>query len=180
MLDELSSFTLEAIAGVYFGDYASPDLIGDVKRYMRDISSGLFSLPVKIPWPINKLAVLSFGKSMNARAALSGDVRRVLGERRADLLSAGGASSGTGGKSAGVLDSLIGLQQEQGGTFDDDFIVDMVRVGRQWPEDGILALCSVLHHRVLACKPINSLPALRVRHRGRRQSPNIILSLPSR
>jgi len=135
MLDLLSVFTLEAIAGVYFGDYATPDLIGDVKRYMRAISSGLFSIPVRLPWPINKLPVLSFGKSMDARKALSGEIRRVLEERRADMLSVGEGSSGTGGKNAGVLDSLIELQWEQGGTFDDDFIVDVVRVGRLWVED---------------------------------------------
>ena len=164
MLDELGIFTLESITGVYFGDYATAELMEDVQRYMPAISNGLLSLPVRFPWPLNKLTVFSFGKSMDAREAFAGVIRRVLNERRADLLSAGVGGNGTGGKSAEVLDSLIEIQQRengsedgQGGTFDDHFIVDMVRNRLEdWSTFCAILedLCAVLE----CCKPVVHLP----------------------
>lgn len=136
MLDELMDFTLNSIVGVFFGDYATHEFMEDVKLYMPAIARGMLSLPMRFPWPLNKIPVFSYGKSMDAREAFSGVIRRVIEERRADISSAGGGSGSTGGKSAGVLDSLIEIQQRencskpgQEGIFDDDFIVDNVRVG---------------------------------------------------
>ena len=132
MFDELTDFTMESITGVFFADYATPDLMEDVKRYMPTIVNGLFSFPVRFPWPLNELALFSFGKAMDARKAFSGVILRVLEERRADISSVGGGSSDIGGKSAGVLDSLIETQQAQEGTLDDNFIVDTVRLSHRW------------------------------------------------
>lgn len=127
MLDELASFTLESIAGVYFGDYATPEFMEDIRRYMPTITKSVFSIPIWFPWPLNKLPLFGFGKSMDARAAFSDVVRRVADDRRVALAAErSGGSSRTGGKSAGVLDALLEIQREQGGTFDDDFIVDNV------------------------------------------------------
>ncbi|CAN0343968.1 unnamed protein product, partial [Hapterophycus canaliculatus] len=129
--DEVRDFTLEAITGVFFGDYATTELLDDVKGLLPVITSGLFSLPVRFPWPLNKLPVLGFAASMDAREAFKLIVLSVLEERRAEWTSTGGTSSG--GKSAGILDSLIEIQQKQMGLedgrqqcFDDDFIVDNV------------------------------------------------------
>ena len=124
MLDELADFTMEAITGVFFADYATPELMEGVKRYMPTIVAGLFSIPVRFPWPLNELALFSFGKAMDAREAFSGVIRGVLEERRADISSAGGAC----GKSAGVLDSLVETLRGQEGTLDDNFIFDTVRM----------------------------------------------------
>lgn len=139
MQDELRSFTLESIVGVFFGDYASPELMEEVKRYLPTITSGLFSFPVRFPWPLDNIPFFAYGKSMDAREAFSGTVRRVLDERRAVLAEGGGGGNSTGGKSAGVFDSLIEIQQRekgsergQEGAFDDDFIVDNVRVSHLW------------------------------------------------
>ena len=136
MQDELRDFTLESIVGVFFGDYATPGFIDDVKRYMPAISSGLFSLPVRFPSALHDLPIFGYGKSMDAREAFSGVIRRVLEERRVDFTSDEGGSSSTDRKRAGVLDSLIEIQERekgselgQEGNFDDDFIVDNVRDG---------------------------------------------------
>ncbi len=136
MLDELMDFTQTSIIGVFFGDYATPEFTKAVSRYMPAIGSGLMSFPMRFPWPLNKIPVFGYGKAMDARGAFCGVIRRVIEERRADISSAGGVSGGTGGKNAGVLDSLFEMQQRdhvsepgQEGVFDDDFIVDNVRVG---------------------------------------------------
>ena len=128
--------TLESIAGVFFGDYATPEFIQDITRRLPAIASALFSIPVRFPWPLNRVPVLAFGRSMDAREAFKLDVLKVLEERRADMASA--EEEDGGGKSAGLLDSLIELQHSQAdtaegrdGSFDDDFIVDNVRVGIQ-------------------------------------------------
>lgn len=155
MLDELADFTMELITGVLFGDYATPELMKDVKNFLPALSKAMFSFPVRFPWPLNKVPVFGYGKSMDAREAFSGVIRGVLDERRADILSVGEDSSGTaGGKSAGILDSLIELQQRekvseegQEGTFNDDFIVDTVRVDHLWPRDSLsLRTMSLLSH----------------------------------
>ena len=132
MFDELMDFTMESITGVFFADYATPELMEDVKRYMPAIVKGFLSIPVRFPWPLNEFALFSFGLAMEARGAFSGVIRGVLEERRADISSAEEDSSSTGGKSAGVLDSLIETRQEQEGTLDDNFIVDSVRVSHLW------------------------------------------------
>lgn len=126
---------MESIAGVFFGDYATPDFVGNIKRYLPAISFGLFSFPVRFPWPLNQIPVFGFGRSMDAREAFKSDVLGVLDERRADLDSA--KEGGSSGKSAGLLDSLIRIQQNQleteGGNderFDDDFVFDNVRTYR--------------------------------------------------
>lgn len=133
--DELRFFTLEAITDVFFGDYATPELFDEVKRFLPVISWGLVGLPVRCPWPLNKLPVFGFGKAMDAREAFKTTILRILGERRAERASTD--AGGRDGRSAGILDSLIELQQKQMGRkdgqedmFDDDFIVDNVRVVR--------------------------------------------------
>lgn len=130
--DEMKDVTSEAIAGVFFGDYATPELMADTRRVLPAISRALFSIPVRFPWPLNRLPAFGFGRSMDARESFKSEILRVLEERRADMVSAEEGSSG--GKSAGLLDSLIliqqrqkGLEGTQGGSFDDDFIVDNVR-----------------------------------------------------
>lgn len=133
MQDELTSFTLEAVAGAFFGDYATPDFVKDVKRLLPVMTGGVFSLPVRFPWPLSKIPMLSFRKSMKARKAFEGIVRDLLQERRLDLTVAERAAKG---KSGGLLDSLFKIQQEQreldqmqkdGKLFDDHFIIDNVR-----------------------------------------------------
>ncbi len=125
MLDELSSFTLESIAGVYFGDYATPEFMEDTKRYLPAVTKSLFSIPSWFPWPLNKHPLFGFRKSKEARAVFSDMVRKLANDRRADL--AEGGSTRTDGKSGGILDKFLELQREQGETFDEDFIVDSVR-----------------------------------------------------
>lgn len=128
--NEMRDVTLESIAGVFFGDYATPELMKDIKRLLPVLANGLFSLPVRFPWPLNQLPVLGFGRSMNAREEFKLYVLNVLKERRADWASAEEGNSG--GKSAGLLDSLLMTQRNQmdltgGQDFDDDFIFDNVR-----------------------------------------------------
>ena len=157
MLDELFDFTLELVAGVFFGDYASPEFLDNVKRYMPAIGNGLLSFPMRFPWPLNKLPVFGYGVSMDAREAFSSAVRRVIEERRADLPYAGEDSGRTDGKSAGVLDSYMAMQQRenssdrgQDGTFDDDFIIDNVRVGHLWIVIHV-RLLSILYWTIQYC-----------------------------
>ena len=119
----MTDFTLESIAGVFFGDYATSEFMEDMKRFLPSIASGLFSIPIRFPWPLSKFPAFGYGRSMEARDAFASDVLNVLQERRADLASV--EERGSGGKSAGLLDSLILTQQDQG--FGDDFIVDNVR-----------------------------------------------------
>ncbi|CAN0185770.1 unnamed protein product, partial [Hapterophycus canaliculatus] len=95
----------ETITGVFFGDYATAELMDDVKRLFPVISDGSLSLPVRLPWPLNKIKVLGFSRSMKAREDFKSIIFRVLEELRIDRASKDGGS--TGGKSAGVLDSLI-------------------------------------------------------------------------
>lgn len=134
MRDELRNFALEAFIGVLFGDYATPKLVEDIKRLISSITSGLFSLPVRFPWPMNKLPVLAFGKSMDARQELQGIICDLLQERRADFAAV--EETGKSGKSGGIFDKLVEIQQQrmepeemQEGSvsFDDDFIIDNVR-----------------------------------------------------
>lgn len=129
--DELRDFTLESITGVYFGDYATPDLLEDVKQLLPVMTSGLISLPVRFPSPLNKLPVFGFARSMDARETLKSIILSELEKRRAAWACTDGGDRG--GKSAGILDSLIEIQRNQmdlehgrQGTFDDDFIVDNV------------------------------------------------------
>lgn len=128
----MRDITLEAITGVFFGDYASPEFTEDIKRYLPAISSGLFSIPIRFPSPLNKIPVLGFGRSMDAREAFKFNILDVLEKRRIDLASAAGEGS-SGGKSAGLLDSFMKIQDTEAGRaakFDDDFIVDNVRADR--------------------------------------------------
>eukprot|EP00903_Cladosiphon_okamuranus_P005807 g5752.t1 len=130
--DEMMGIALGSISGVFFGDYASFEFMKDMKRLLPALSSGLFGvLPVRLPWPLHQLPLLRFGKAMDAREVLRKNILNVLEERRADLASV--ENSSTGGKNAGLLDSLMELQQdqvgtnaEQDGSFDDDFIADNV------------------------------------------------------
>lgn len=133
MQDEITDVTLESIASVFVGDYAAPEFMKDVKRLLPVVAGGVFSaIPVRLPWPLNQLPGLGFGRSMDARESLKSIVLKVVEERRDDLASS--QSGGRDGKSAGLLDSLMELRQNkadiegvQDGSFDDDFIVDNVR-----------------------------------------------------
>eukprot|EP00903_Cladosiphon_okamuranus_P015049 g13922.t1 len=129
--DEVSDVTMESIAGVFFGDYTTPKFVELIKRLLPVVVFGLVSFPVGFPWPLNQAPVFGFGKSMDARNAFKSEILKVLEERRADLASAEEETGG--GKSAGLLDSFIEIQQNemgleggQDGSFDDDFIVDNV------------------------------------------------------
>ena len=124
--------TLGSVAGVFFGDYATPEVMDHLKRLLPFTATGALSFPVKFPWPLNQTPVFAFGRSMDAREALESNVRKVLQERRADLASSERGSRG--GKSAGVMDMLMELNQKQtgldgmpAGSFDDDIIFDNVR-----------------------------------------------------
>ncbi|CAM9217969.1 unnamed protein product [Ectocarpus sp. 8 AP-2014] len=129
MQDDLRRFSLESIAGAFFGDYATPRFIEDTGRLLPILSQGLISIPFRFPPPLNKLPMLGFGLSMDAREELKGVIRDALHRRRADLASGEGTS-----KNPGVLDSFFDLQdQQQMGaegaldgsfSFDDDFIID--------------------------------------------------------
>ncbi|CAN0450608.1 unnamed protein product [Hapterophycus canaliculatus] len=123
---------MEAITGVFFGDYATAELLDDVKRLLPVITSGLMSLPVRFPWPLNKISLLGYSRSMKAREAFKSIILGILQDRRLDQASKDGGSRG--GKSAAFLDALIEVQQQQMGLedgreqiFGDDFIVDNVR-----------------------------------------------------
>lgn len=123
----MQDITLEAIAAVFFGDYTAPESVESFKRLLPVVNSGLFSFPVRFPWPLNKIPMLGFRRSLDAcEQACKVDILNALEKRRADLASTEEGSSG--GKSAGLLDSFITIQQNQG--FDDSFIVDNVRPDR--------------------------------------------------
>eukprot|EP00903_Cladosiphon_okamuranus_P015051 g13924.t1 len=127
--DEMSDVTMESIAGVFFGEYATPEVLERIKRLLPVATFGLFSIPVRFPWPLNQYPVFGYGKAMDARKALTSEILKVLEERRAELDSAEGETESW--KSAGLLDSFIEtqrnemcLEEGQDGSFDDDFIVD--------------------------------------------------------
>ncbi|CAM9562186.1 unnamed protein product [Ectocarpus sp. 12 AP-2014] len=129
MQDDLRRFSLESIAGAFFGDYATPRFVEDTGRLLPILSQGLVSIPIRFPPPLNRLPMLGFGLSMDAREELKGVIRDALYRRRVDLASGEGTS-----RNPGVLDSFFDLQdQYQMGaegaldgsfSFDDDFIID--------------------------------------------------------
>ncbi|CAM9885429.1 unnamed protein product [Ectocarpus sp. 4 AP-2014] len=129
MQDDLRRFSLESIAGAFFGDYATPRFIEDTGRLLPILSQGLVSIPFRFPPPLNRLPMLGFGLSMDAREELKGVIRDALHRRRVDLASGQGTN-----KNPGVLDSFFDLQDQQqigadgaldgSFSFDDDFIID--------------------------------------------------------
>lgn len=131
MLDEINSYTLEVISRCFLGDYATVEVVKDIKRLLPIICKGLMSVPMRFPWPLRKIPAFSFGQGMAARKEFKEIFEGVLLDRQVDM-TAGGAVL-----NAGVLDTLLDMQQRQrsmGGAlegeilFDDDFIFDNVRL----------------------------------------------------
>lgn len=148
MQDDLRRFSLESIAGAFFGDFATPRFIEDTGRLLPILSQGLISIPFRPPPPLNKLPMLGFGLSMDAREELKGVIRDALRRRRVDLASGEGTN-----KNPGVLDSFFDLQdQQQMGaegaldgsfSFDDDFIIDNVRPAAAAAAVAVISLSAI-------------------------------------
>lgn len=135
LLDELNKFTLEVICYGFLGEYATSEILEEAVRLLPTFISGTFSIPRTFPWPLNRFPTFSFGLAMEARGEFSAIIADVLRQRRLDMLSDSG--DGKDVKTGGGMDLLLKAQQlqidgggpEEGGiTFDDNFIIDNVRV----------------------------------------------------
>ena len=136
MLDDIRSFTLETISIGILGAYASESVIEDIAHLLPVLATGVVSIPKRFAWPLNKLPMFRFGRSLDARVKLIELIQGILKQRREDkvrLSSEGVSDSGT---VTGVLDALLemqGKQAEAGGPepgqaeYDDEYIVDNVR-----------------------------------------------------
>ena len=136
MLDDIRSFTLETISIGILGAYASESVIEDIAHLLPVLATGVVSIPKRFTWPLNKLPMFRFGRSLDARVKLIELIQGILKQRREDkarLSSEGVSDSGT---VTGILDALLemqGKQAEVGGPepgqaeYDDEYIVDNVR-----------------------------------------------------
>lgn len=137
MLDDIRSFTLEAISIGILGSYASKSVIEDIARLLPVLATGVVSIPRRFGWPLNKIPMFGFGHSLDARIDLIEVLDRIVRQRKEDK-EAMPASQNVrdGDSSAGVLDAFLDMQARQaeaGGpepgsvVYDDEFIVDNVR-----------------------------------------------------
>ena len=136
MLDDIRSFTLETISIGILGAYASESVTEDIAHLLPVLATGVVSIPKRFTWPLNKLPMFQFGRSLDARVKLIEVIQGILKQRREDkarLSSEGVSNSST---ATGILDAMLemqGKQAEAGGPvpgqaeYDDEFIVDNVR-----------------------------------------------------
>lgn len=139
MLDEISSLTLEVISRGLLGDYATDGVLDNIASLIPILCDGIMSIPRRFPWPMSKIPMFCFGRSMKARAEFKEIFQGLIRERRVDKAN-GRCISG------GFLDGLLDMQERQlsdggpkegGIVFDDDFIFDNVsaafisRVGKR-------------------------------------------------
>lgn len=133
MAPGIQAYTLDVITYGFLGDYTTEDIVAEIERLLPALSKSVFSFPRRFPWPLNKVSIFGFRKSMDARKEFQALLAGVLEARRTDLRSAVGADDAT--KNCGVVDEFLRIQKEQidaGGPrkgevfFDDDFIFDNV------------------------------------------------------
>ena len=137
LFEDIESFTLETIARAILRDYATDAIISDILRIAPVQFAGVFSIPRHLPWPLNRLPLFSFGRSMKARQEFVSIIKGVLNERKTEVES----TTASGGsdkqpRNAGVLGAFVGMQAKQrnaGGPgedeveIDDDYIISSVR-----------------------------------------------------
>lgn len=149
MLDEINSFTLEAIARCFLGDYAAEHL-DKITDLLPALAEGLVSVPRRMPWPLSRLPSFAFGRSMDSRESFREVLFGVLQERKAALSPKNASCEAR--RRAGVLDTLLKMQKEQldtGGAkegqvvLDDDFVIDNVRSGARHAT-GVVCGCDVI------------------------------------
>lgn len=133
MQDEIYSFTVDIISRCFLGDYRTEKVLEDIERLIPVLANGVLSLPLRLPWPLNRFPAFSFGRAMSARADLIGSLEDVLRQRRADWEST--ETMDEVKMTGGVLDELLAMQKQQmdvggpgerGVSFDDAFIFDNV------------------------------------------------------
>ena len=138
LFEDIESFTLETIARAILRDYATDAIISDILRIAPVQFAGVFSIPRHLPWPLNRLPLLSFGRSMKARQEFVSIMKGVLNERKTEVKS----TTASGGsdkqrRNAGVLGAFVDMQAKQrdaGGPgedeieIDDDYIISSVQV----------------------------------------------------
>lgn len=134
LASDIQAYTLDVIAYGFLGDYATENIVAEIKRLLPVLSRALFSVPRGFPWPLNKVPILGFQHSMDARKEFQTLLAGVIRERRSDLTREMGTNKAT--KNCGLVDELLKLQKEQmdaggpgegGVILDDDFICDNVR-----------------------------------------------------
>ena len=137
LFEDIESFTLETIARAILRDYATDAIISDILRIAPVQFTGVFSIPRHFPWPLNRLPLFSFGRSMKARQEFVSIMKGLLDERKTEV----GSMTASGGsakqrRNAGVLGAFVDMQAKQrdaGGPgedeveIDDDYIISSVR-----------------------------------------------------
>lgn len=133
--NELGEYTLEVIIKCFIGEAGRDEkTLPEIIRLTRDIAAGLTSIPIRFPWPLNKVNSFHFGPSLDARNKLIRVFDGIIKQRRALLQACPAGQTVSGG---GVLDRMILAQEDQkkaGGLaegellMDDQFIYDNVRI----------------------------------------------------
>ena len=139
LFEDIEAFTLETIARVILCDYATDAIISDILRIAPVQFTGVVSIPQRFPWPLNRLPLFSFERSMKARQDFVSIIKGVLGKMKTEVKS----TTASGGsdkqrRNAGVLGALVDMQAKQrdaggpGGDeveIDDDHIISSVSNG---------------------------------------------------
>ena len=133
LFEDIQVFTLETIARAMLRDYATDAIMSDILRIAPVHFNGAFSIPCHFPWPLSRLPLFSFGRSMKAREEFVSIMKGMLDERRKEMKSTtapGGSDKQR--RNAGVLGSFLDLQAKQRDAnepgegkveIDDDYII---------------------------------------------------------
>ena len=128
LFEDIEAFTLETIARVILRDYATDAIISDILRIAPVQFTGVVSIPQRFPWPLNRLPLFSFERSMKARQEFVSIIKGVLDEMKTEVES----TTASGGsdkqlRNAGVLGALVDMQAKQrdaGGPGGDEIEID--------------------------------------------------------
>ena len=110
LFEDIEAFTLETIARVILRDYATDAIISDILRIAPVQFTGVVSIPQRFPWPLNRLPLFSFERSMKARQEFVSIIKGVLDKMKTEMES----TTASGGsdkqrRNAGVLGALVDM-----------------------------------------------------------------------
>ena len=85
MLDEIANFTMEVIVYAFLGDFGTEKVLQDCLHLVPEATKGLFSIPRRFWWPLNRTLPFNFGRAMKARKQFDAVIAGVVEERRSEL-----------------------------------------------------------------------------------------------
>lgn len=85
VFDEVSSFTMEVIVYAFLGDCYEEKMLGDFLHLIPEVIKGLFTIPRKFWWPLNRQFPFNFGPAMKARKEFDTMIKGIVEERRSAL-----------------------------------------------------------------------------------------------